>query len=99
MKLNNVEQIIRDKRKRAIRNCNFILAFLVYTYTTSIWMDGDGIAFKLRLWNPISWLFLITFIPFVLFFEGFNTLRKNLDELGLTLSDYWKQHKNERSFI
>lgn len=60
------------------------------------WHDGDGASFLWNLWNPLCWPLLFGGLFCILIMSGVMGLK---DFPGLTLTDYWKQHKKDRVFF
>jgi succinate dehydrogenase hydrophobic anchor subunit len=60
------------------------------------WHDGDGTSFLWNLWNPLSWPAILIIFVAILLVHGITGLK---EFPGLTLTDYWKEHKSEREFF
>lgn len=60
------------------------------------WHDGDGASFLWNLWNPLAYPLIVAILIATILLSGISGLR---DFPGLTLSKYWRKHKNSRRFI
>jgi hypothetical protein len=63
------------------------------------WKDGDGVAFIWRWWHPLSWVLIPLMLIASVLFSGIPETWNYREDLGLRLSDYWRERKDKREFI
>ena len=64
-----------------------------------VWYDGDGLSYTFNYWHPLSWILIPILVILTISIEGSRNTFKYKEDLGIGLSKYWKEHKNERVFV
>lgn len=64
------------------------------------WKDGDTSSWLWNWWNPLAWpvAAIILLVGVAMHGLGIFT-REDMSDLGFCLSDWWREHKDEREFL
>ena len=67
---------------------------LYNTKAARFWTDGSTYSLKLNWWNPIAWIWALTFVVFTFILEGVGGFsRENFASAGFIYSDYWRDRQ------
>lgn len=73
--------------------------FLKIVKAINVWEDGDTISFIWNWWHPLAWLLVPFFFILSVILYGLLETIENSDDIGLGLSEYWKENKDKRKFL
>lgn len=73
--------------------------FLKIVKSINVWEDGDAISFIWNWWHPLAWILVPVFFILSVILYGLLETIENSDDIGLGLSEYWKENRDKRKFL
>jgi hypothetical protein len=94
-----IRKQLEVQRARVIRGINPIGRFMIKSRMVRMWRDGDGVSMLVNWWNPLAWVWVVLAVTVLFVTSGVSGVRKNLNEIGVRMSDYWRENRNNREWI
>lgn len=73
--------------------------FLYYTKAAKFYYNGDGMGFRWRLWNPITWALLPPLIMLYIGLYGVVDLKKNKHDIGISMNPFFKKNPEQLNWF